>query len=186
MKIKFLLVVFSSFFMLQCGSSLKVYTTHDKDVDFSKYKTFNFYEIKEEHLKMKEVNRRRLAMAIELELGRKGIKKASNNPDLLVNLYSEINRTQTTTTSGMPGGVGYYGAASPYGTSIGISISPPRNYVENYTKGTVTIDLVDREQNKLILEGVTKVDAGDNADADDMINHAVQKVFSEIPAAGKK
>lgn len=184
MKIKILIVAFSSFFMFQCGSSVKVYTTKDKDADFSKYKTFNFYEINEEHLNLKEVNRRRLAMAIELELGRKGIKRTTENPDLLVNVFSEVNRTQTTNTS--TGGVGYYGAASPYGTSIGISVSPPRNYVENYVNGTVTIDLVDRKQNKLVLEGVTKVDAGDNADADHMINYAIEKVFSEIPAPGKK
>lgn len=167
-------------FIYSCNSSLKIYTTHDKNADFSSYKTFDFYEIKEEHLKMKEVNRRRLAMAIELELGMKGIKRSINEPDLLVNLYSMINRTESLTTSSNQGGVGYYGAASPYGTAIGISVSPG-NYSRYYTKGTVTIDLVDRVQNKLILEGVAKVDAREGEDADRMINYTVKKIFKKIP-----
>lgn len=168
-----------------CSSSLKVYTTHDKKADLSSYKTFNFYEIKEEHLKLKEVNRRRLAMAIEVELGYKGIKRSINNPDLLVNLYSLINRKENTTVSN-GSGVGYYGAASPYGTAIGISVSPPRNYSSYYTTGTVTIDLVDRKQNKLILEGVAKIDASESDDADRMINYTVKKVFKDIPDVVKR
>lgn len=163
-----------------CSSSLKVYTTHEKDVDFTAYKTFDFYEIKEEHLRLKEVNRRRLAMAIELELGIKGIKRSVNEPDLLVNLYSLINRTENTATN-TGGGIGYYGAASPYGTAIGISVSPPSNYSSLYTTGTVTIDLVERKANRLILEGVAKIDATESDDADRMINYTVRKVFKKIP-----
>ncbi len=167
-----------------CSSSLKVYTTHDKSADLTSYKTFDFYEIKEEHLKLKEVNRRRLAMAIEVELGYKGIKRSVNDPDLLVNLYSLINRSETTVTN--EGGVGYYGAASPYGTAIGISVSPPGNYSKYYTTGSVTIDLVDRIENTLILEGVAKIDATDNDDADRMINYTVKKVFEKIPDKVKR
>ena len=82
--------------------------------------------------------------------------------------------------------VGYYGAATPYGTGIGISVSPQGKYSEYYTKGTVTIDLVDREQNRLILEGVAKVDAGSSEDADRMINYTVRKVFKRIPDEVKR
>lgn len=180
---KFSVLLFISILALlsSCGGPLKVYTTHEKDVDFESYKTFDFYEIKEEHLALKEVNRRRLAMAIELELGYKGMKRTSNKPDLLVNLYSVINRTQNTVEK--TSSVGYYGAATPYGTGIGISVSPQGKYSEYYTQGTVTIDLVDRAQNRLVLEGVAKVDAGSGDDADRMINYTVKKVFAEIPDA---
>ena len=184
MKITTFLSLILISLLFGCSSSLKVYTTHEKDVDFTAYKTFDFYEIKEEHLRLKEVNRRRLAMAIELELGYKGIKRSVNEPDLLVNLYSLINRTENTVEQ--TSSVGYYGAASPYGTAIGISVSPQGKYSEYYTKGTVTIDLVDRVKNQLILEGVAKVDAGSSEDADRMINYTVQKVFKKIPDAQKR
>lgn len=183
MKIKIPFFLLLAVLMYNCSSSIKIYTTHEKDAVSNTYKTFNFYEIKEEHLKMKEVNRRRLAMAIELELGRKGIKRAVNDPDLLVNLYSMISRSENLAANNST--VGYYGAASPYGTSIGVSVSPGNNS-QYYTKGTVTIDLVDRKQNKLILEGVANVDAGEGEDADRMINYTVKEVFKIIPEAGKK
>ena len=185
MKISSILLIMLIALFNACSSSLKVYTTTDKNADLSSYKTFDFYEIKEEHLKLKEVNRRRLAMAIEVELGYKGIKRSVNNPDLLVNLYSLINRTENTTVS-TGSGVGYYGAATPYGTAIGISVAPPKNYSSYYTKGSVTIDLVDRAQNKLVLEGVAKIDATEGDDADRMINYTVKKVFKDIPDAVKR
>jgi hypothetical protein len=166
-----------------CSSSLKVYSEHDKKVDFSQYKTFDFYEIKEEHLEMKEVNRRRLAMAIELELGMKGIKRNINDPDLLVNLYSFINRKENVTSTTNQSALGYYGAASPYGTAIGVSVSPPRSYSSYYTTGTVTFHLVDRKENKLVLEGIAKIDASETDDADRIINYTVKKVFKPIPYA---
>jgi hypothetical protein len=171
-------------FIYSCSNSLKIYTTHEKSADFNSYKTFDFYEIKEEHLRMKEVNRRRLAMAIELELGMKGIKRNINEPDLLVNLYSMMSRSENLNANSSA--VGYYGAASPYGTSIGISVSNPGNNTPYYTKGSVTIDLVDRKQNQLILEGVAQVDAGAGEDADRMINYTVKKIFKEIPDAVKR
>jgi hypothetical protein len=164
-----------------CSSSIKVYTDKADTVDFSQYKTFDFYEIKEEHLKMKEVNRRRLAMAIELELAQKGIKRNVSNPDLLVNLYSSINRRENITTSNSNSPVGYYGAATPYGTAVGISISNPKTYSNYYTQGSVTFHLVDKTENKLVLEGLAKIDASDNDDADRIINYAVEKVFKPIP-----
>jgi hypothetical protein len=181
MKLNAFIIIAVTLLVTSCSSALKVYSEYDKKADFSQYKTFNFYEIKEEHLKMKEVNRRRLAMAIELELGRKGIKRSTDNPDLLVNLYSFINRKENITTNSNQNAVGYYGAASPYGTAIGISVSNPRSYSSYYTKGTVTFHLVDRKQNKLILEGLAKVDASESDDADRIINYAVKKVFKPIP-----
>jgi len=181
MKYNLLVLIIVSLILHSCSSSLKVYSEHDKKTDFSQYKTFNFYEIKEEHLAMKEVNRRRLAMAIEVELGMKGIKRNINDPDLLVNLYSFINRKESTTTTNNQSAVGYYGAASPYGTSIGISVSNPRSYSSYYTKGTVTFHVVDRKRNKLVLEGLAKVDATESDDADRIINYTVKKVFKPIP-----
>ncbi len=177
MKVKFIYFFVLSIIIFSCSGALKVYTSVDKDADFSTYKTFDFYEFNEDHLKLKEVNKRRLTMAIELELGMKGIKRSINEPDLMVNIYSLMNRTENTSSQG---GVGYYGAASPYGTSIGVSVSPG-SHSQYYTKGTVTIDLVDRKQNKLVLEGVAKVDAGEGEDADRMINYTVKKVFKDIP-----
>ena len=175
------------FFFQNCSSTLKVHTDSAKNLDFSQYKTFDFYEIKEEHLQMKEVNRRRLAMAIELELGYKGIKRNTNDPDLLVNLYSFLNSGErVTSTSGNNSGIGYYGAATPYGTGVGISISSPSSSSQYYSKGTVTFHLVDRKENKLISESLAKIDATDNDSAERIINYIVKRVYGDIPDKVKR
>ena len=136
---------------------------------------------------MKEVNRRRLAMAIELELGYKGIKRNVNDPDLLVNLYSFLNTSERVTTSNTnTSGVGYYGAATPYGTAVGISISSPSSHSQFYSKGTVTFHLVDRQRNKLISEGLAKIEATENDDAERIIAYTVKKVYKDIPDQVKR
>ncbi len=184
MKLTLMLLFITSVFILNgCSSGLKVYSETDKNVDWSQYTTFDFYEIQEEHLQMKEVNRRRLAMAIELELGMKGMRRNTNSPDLLVNLYSFLNRKEYLSTTSHESAVGYYGAASPYGASIGISVSPSKAYSGYETNGTVTFHLVDRKENKLVLEGLAKIDASETDDAERAINYTVKKVFAPIPYA---
>jgi hypothetical protein len=178
-----LLFIASNLILSSCSSALKVYSSSDKKTDWSQYKTFDFYEINEEHLQMKEVNRRRLAMAIELELGMKGMRRNTNNPDLLINLYSFLNRKEYLSTTSYESPVGYYGAASPYGTTIGISVSPSKAYSGYETYGTVTFHLVDRKENNLVLEGLAKIDASETDDAERAINYTVKKVFSPIPYA---
>lgn len=182
MKIKLTIFLFSLWIYLAgCSSPLKVYSTYDKKTDFSTYKTFDFFETNEEHLNMKEVNRRRLSMAIELELGKKGMRRSMNEPDLLINLYSYINRIENTVNTGNQSRVGYYGAATPYGTAIGISVSPPKSFSAYNATGVVTVHLVDRERNQLVLEGLVKVDATESDDADRMINYSVEEIFKPIP-----
>ncbi len=183
---KFQIIIFFvlALSLFKCGSTMRVHTDYDKSVDFSQYKTFDFYEIKEDQLKMKEVNMRRLLMGIELELGRKGIKRSSDNPDLLINIYSTINRREAINSNA--GGVGYYGAASPYGTAVGISIAAPSSYQRNVTKAHVTFDVVDRKRNLLILESIAKVESGDIDDAQRVINYVVRKAFEKIPGPEKK
>ena len=181
MKIKLaLFTVLLGFFLGACKSPMKIYSKYDKKTDFTVYKTFDFYEVTEEHLMMKEVNKRRLLMAIELELGMKGMRRNNHDPDLMINLYSYFNMVQNT-TAGNQSAVGYYGAATPYGTAVGISVSPPRSFSAYNASGVVTIHLVDKEKNELVLEGLIKVDATESDDKDRMINYLVKEVFKPIP-----
>ncbi len=183
-KFRIIIALFMISLLYHCGSTMRVHTDYDKGVDFSQYKTFDFFEIKEDQLKMKEVNMRRLLMGIELELGQKGIKRSAENPDLLINIYSTINRHEASNSNA--GGVGYYGAASPYGTSVGISIAGPSSYRKSYTNAHVTFDVVDRKRNLLILESIAKVESGDIDDAQRVINYVVRKAFEKIPGPKKK
>ncbi len=177
--------VLSAFFLTQCSDSLQVKTNYDESVDFSQYKTFDFYQIKEENGSLGELTWRRILMAIEQELGKKGIKK-SNDPDLLINLYALSNIRQETTVNN--NGVTYFGGMyggyyMPYGAGFGISYSPNvTTSTTAYREGTFVVDVIDRHKKQLVLQGIVNSSAEVNPrDSDRRINYAVRKIFAKIP-----
>ncbi len=180
-----LLLIALPLLLTNCSSSLQVKTNYDKEADFSQYKTFDFYQIKEENSSLGELTWRRILMAIEQELGQKGIKK-SNDPDLLINLYALSNLRQETTVNN--NGVTYFGGMyggyyMPYGAGFGISYSPNvTTSTSTYRDGTFVIDVIDRRKKQLVLQAVVNSSAEVNArDSDRRINYAVRKIFAKIP-----
>ena len=171
-----------------CSSTLNVKTEVDKEVDFTKYSTFDFYQLQEENEKMDMLTKQRVLMAIEQELGKKGIKK-SNAPDVLINIYTLISRTPGQVAYN-PGGVntrvgmgmygGYYGG---YGGSFGVSYSAPsQTYIKGYNRGQFIVDMVDRTNMQLVLQGVVMSEAEEgNKDQQRRIDYAVKKIFADIP-----
>ncbi len=183
----FLVVLLLSgiFALTQCSSSLQVKTNYDESADFSQYKTFDFYQIKEENHPLGELAWRRILMAIEQELGKKGIKK-SNDPDLLINLYSLSNLRQETTVQN--NGVTYFGGMyggyyTPYGAGFGISYSPNvTSSTTTYREGTFIVDVIDRHKKQLVLQAIVNSSNEVNSrDSDRRINYAVKKIFAKIP-----
>jgi hypothetical protein len=174
-----------------CSTTLQVKTQVDEEVDLTKYTTFDFYQIKEENEKMNMLTKQRVLMAIEQELGKKGIKK-SNAPEVLINIYTLISRTQGAVVYN-PGGVstgmgmygGYYGG---YGGGFGVSYSAPsQSYIKGYNKGQFIIDMVDRTTMKLVLQAVVASEAEEgNKDQQRRIDYAVKKIFADIPDLDKR
>lgn len=171
-----------------CSTTLQVKTQVDEAVDFSEFKSFDFYQIEEEKEKMNELTKRRVLMAIEQELGRKGIKK-SGSPDLVINIYTLVSSTQgrvvqnpggMRTSVGLGGYGGYYGG---YGGSFGVSYSAPsQSYIKGYRKGQYIVDLVDRESMQLVLQAVVYSETEEgNKDQERRIDYAVRKMFADIP-----
>lgn len=184
-KLSIFLVLVVALGLTNCSSTLKVNTQYDDAVDLSKYKTFDFFQVKEENESLGELTWRRILMAIELELGKKGIKK-SNDPDLLVNLHSMSNIRQETTVQN--NGISYYGGMyggyyMPYGAGFGITYSPNvDSYTTTYREGTFIVDLIDRHEKKLVLQSIiTSSSEVNSKDADRRINYAVKKIFDKIP-----
>jgi hypothetical protein len=184
------LLIFSVSVVLStaCSTTLQVKTEVDEQVDFSKYSTFDFYQIEEEREKMDELSKRRILMAVEQELGKKGIRK-SNAPDVIINIYTLVSTTEgrmisnpggMSTRVGMGGYGGYYGG---YGGGFGISYSAPsQTYIKGYRKGQYIVDMVDRSTMQLVLQAVVYAEAQEgNKDQQRRIDYSVQKIFAKIP-----
>lgn len=159
------------FLMASC-SSIKVTADYESTTDFSQYKTYAFYKKGIDKVEISDLDKRRILRALERELLAKGFKK-SNNPDLLVNIFTK-SKEKINIYNDYYGYWGwypwYYG---PYGT-----------YVNQYTEGTLFIDLIDAKKKELTWQGIGKgalVTSGDRIKKVEKINQFVSEIMAAYP-----
>ena len=159
-----------------CASSPNTYSNVDSAVDFTQYKTFGFYEkLATDKENYESTESRYLKAAVTQEMESRGFTHAES-PDLKINFYidseEKIRSRQTPTAGGYYGYRGSYGAWGGYETRI-----------DQYTEGTLNIDVVDPRTEKLVWEGaiVGKItqDVLENLEA--AINEAVAVIYMNFP-----
>lgn len=173
---KKLLLVFSLAAMTSC-STLKVSYDYDKQADFAKYKTYAFSE-DALNLPIEQLNRDRVLRAVENELAAKGFSK-SDSPNVLIDLQvkakKEVEATATNTGGGMYGG--RYGYAGGYGSTTRVDYN-------EYTVGSLFINMVDKSSEKIVWQGRGSQTIDENANASKReanINYAVKMIFAQYP-----
>jgi len=177
-KIIFPVIAFL-FVLAACGPSITVSSDYDKTADFASYKTFNFTDDVDK-LQISSLNLTRAKDAITAELAKKGVTKATSNPDLLVDIKvrARMEQSATATTTGSP----YYGAGYRYGWGGGFSTTSVN--VENYTVGTVFIDLIDAKKSQLVWQGRGEKTIDENASAEKRekrIQEGMARIFEKYP-----
>ncbi len=181
----FFLFCLSTVLFIACGSSLKVSSDYDKSVNFSSYKTFNFYNLKTTG-SVSQLNADRIANAIKAELIRKGLKETTQNPDLMVNAVTILKDKQEVTAT-----TNYYGYGSvyrPYSYYGGVRASGYTTVnTYNYKDGSLIIDIVDAKTNKVVWEGIGNKDI-DKApkNPEEAINNAVTSIMAGFPPGVSK
>ena len=128
-------------------SSLQTVSDYDKNIDFSGYKTYNFYDKGLEKIRLNNLDKRRLMAAVDAEMNAKGFTKA-DKPDLLVNLVVIARERVDYYDSGFYGGWGWgAGWRSPFWGMGG------RGFVDRYSEGTIIIDFLDPAKKILVWHG---------------------------------
>ena len=163
-------------------STMTVSTDFDRTASFAAYKTFDF--IPAEEVKNPLI-RQRIEDAIVAELETKGLKRSSDNPDMLISGHAKLSsETQFNTTSfgyGMGGWGGYWG---PYGGYGGMGMGTSTTTAREVPIGTLIIDLVDAKEKKLVWQAVASDTIDTNARADERdyrIKKAMEKIFAGFP-----
>jgi len=129
-------------------SSVRVASDYDSTADFSQYKTFAFFKSGIDKAEINDLDKRRILRAIESELLAKGYTK-SENPDLLVSIFTKSREKVNVYNNNGWGGYGYGWGWNPwysrgaYGTSVSTS-----------TEGTLYIDLIDGTKKELVWQGM--------------------------------
>ncbi|HNV28420.1 MAG TPA: DUF4136 domain-containing protein, partial [Cyclobacteriaceae bacterium] len=164
------LLFFAAVLMTSC-SSVKVAYDFDKQVDFTKFKTYAFTEDVAK-LPVDELNRNRIIETTEKELAGKGFTK-SDNPDVLIDIFlTAKKRTEAVANTSGAGGYRGYGR---YGYGGGFSTTTI-DYNE-YIDGTLLINMVDKSTEKIAWQGRGTKTIDEDASAakrESNINYAIK------------
>jgi uncharacterized protein YceK len=173
---KNLLILFVILTMASC-SSVQVSYDYDKTTDFTKYKTYDYTEeTKTLGGSNGQLIKQRLLSSVDQEMTSRGYTKSEGNADMLVELHIKTEQKQTATAYSTGGYGRYrYGGMGMGTTSI--------NY-DDYTDGTLFINIVDKSADKLIWQGRGTKTLDENTTpqkADANISYAVKTIFSKYP-----
>src|SRR5690554_2598018 len=158
-------------------TSVRVASDYDKEVDFSKYKTFAFYKPGIDKAEINDLDKRRMLRAIESELLAKGFTK-SESPDLLVSIFTKSREKVNIYQSG------YY----PYGYGWGWSPYYYGNYntVNTSTEGVLYVDLIDASRKELVWQGVgTGYLSSSSNKKEERIKEFVTSIMEKYPPGAK-
>lgn len=128
--------------LMSCSTS-KVITDYDKEVNFTDFKTYSFFEDVGKGLNDLDVNR--VVAAINSELDLKGLKE-TENPDFYINVISKTSESKRNNTFGI--GIGSGGRNGGFGISGGIPIGAKKQNEE------FLIEFVNAKSNQVFWEGI--------------------------------
>ena len=173
-------------FMLSC-SSVKVITDFDKSVDFTQYKSLEYYGWADNSDRiLNRFDKERIEKAFGAEFKKRGIDVVESEGDLIVTLFIVTEqKTQTTAhTSSMGGGYGgyggYYNYGPGYGWGGGYSTTTISEY--DYVVGTLLVSVYDAAKKELIWEsrGEGTVD-DDRSNNEEKVGKTVAKIMYDYP-----
>jgi hypothetical protein len=175
------IIFLASVFFCTVARAQKTSAAHDKNIDFSKYKTFAFDEGTARNPFVITI----IVEALERELTARGLQKVSADSDLRVSYVA------ATVPNLQVANVPFYHVVNPaYSGMVGSS----HMAMWDVTTGTLVIDLFDRQTDRVVFRGtVNEVlqrapGADPRADAKMVskpINKGIEKVFKKYPIKRK-
>lgn len=153
--------------LLVSCSSRKVVYDYDSKVDFTTYKTFNFFDDVGNGLN--ELDIKRITRELAVGLQQKGMK-LSETPDIYINFLSKEKKAIRRNTIGV--GIGGGGNVG-FGISGGIPIGAKK------VNQQLTVDFVESKTNDLIWNGIANSEVKEKTSPEERLMH-YKKVIAEI------
>ncbi|NRB58361.1 MAG: DUF4136 domain-containing protein [Winogradskyella sp.] len=147
---------------------------YEKTTNFSKYKTYNYFD--DMNTGLSQLDTKRIVRAIDDKLATMGLSR-SENPDFYIDIQSEEIQNRSNSNIGV--GAGGTGGNVGGGVSIGFPIGGNQNTRQ------IKIDFVDKQQNeKLFWQAVSESTYRQNASPEkreEAFVKLVEKIFSQYP-----
>lgn len=181
------IALFAAAILASC-SGVKVVTDYDKTVDFSQYKTLEYWGWAENSDQiLNRFDKERIESAFADEFKKRGISVVEKGQgDLIVSLFivTEQKTQQSASTTHMGGGYGgfydYYDYGPGFGWGGGHSTTTFHEY--NYTVGTLAVSVYDAKKKELIWEAIGEGTVDENpATNDEKVPQAVAKIMQDYP-----
>ena len=161
-----------------------------QDVKIDYDKAFNFSPVKTYSIKIgtpwgNDLSQRRVLTEFEETITAQGWKKAAEGQaDIQVLLHgaSQTKRNASTFYSGMGGGYGGYGYRG-----FGGGTATASTVVNEYTVGTLVVDMFDSKTKNLVFRGTAEDEISDNPEKNEKkLEKASAKMFKNFPPSAKK
>lgn len=158
-------------------SSVQVNTDYDSNVNFNDFKTYAFMKDGVDKINISDLDKKRILKAIDEQMTAKGYSK-SENPDLLINLFTDAKQVVNVNT--FHGGWGY-GMYRPWGWNPWMMGSGYQS-VSTSTQGILFIDVIKAQNKELIWQGKgTGYLTNKQSKKEERIKEFVTKVLETFP-----
>lgn len=178
------LSILTTLLLAACASTPNTFVNAAPEIDFSQYKTFGYFsKLSTDKAQYESLVSNFLKVAVAQELDMRGLTHDEENPQLRVNFY--INTQEKIKTRSVPSAGGYYGYRDDfydpwggYGMGVGYETR-----VDQYTEGTLNIDVVDAATKKLVWEGAIagRLTDKDIRNMEKTVDEAVASVMKGFP-----
>jgi hypothetical protein len=165
-----------------CASSPRITSDTDPSADFSRYRTFAFYDpLAVESKGYTTPSSTLMRAAARREMEARGYVYNESAPDLLVNINAYLEEKADIHGGYAPMFYGsYYGYRGPYWGGPYWGDYP---HVHEYTEGTMNVDLVDAELRRLVWEGIAvgRISRMAPAERAARIQGTMAEIFAHFP-----
>ncbi len=169
--------------MVGCVSQPRISSQSRPNIDFSAYKSYAWVApLATDKAGYSTIITSHFKVAVQAQMAARGYTFDANNPDLLINFFSNVEtRSETRSSSSMS--VGYYGYRGGYGYGMGFPIYGGGVETRNYKVGTVSVDVVDAKRKELVWEGALEGTLSSKVmqNPGGAIQSAVGQIFTKFP-----
>jgi hypothetical protein len=169
-------------FSLSCGSSIKAGYDYNTDVDFSRFKTYNYITFPDNSL-MNEFVLKRTKYYLNQELGSKEMRQSSEDPDLLIAIHTRVrSKVQVANLGYAYAPQMYYWSSYGYFGTYGWE-------VREYQKGTLVVDFVESQKKEMVWRGVADGSVPEipqTEKIEKIVKQAVREMMKNYPPPPRK
>ncbi len=176
-------VFLTSLILASCSSTPNTYSSAAPNADFSRVKTYGFFDqISTDKVGYQSLETNFLKVAVAREMDLRGLRYEPNNPDVQINFYIHTEDKIRSRSVPTMGG-GYYGFRGGFYDDFGYGGVAYETRIDQYTEGTLTVDMIDPVNRKLLWEGTVagRLTKKDVQNMGATVNEAVRDVFVNFP-----